>query len=288
MKRSLISLILLPLLLAACAGAGGDTASLSNTHVHGLAVDRGDSNRVYIATHNGTFVLTDDKDLTIVGDTKDDYMGFSPHPTDAAVLFSSGHPQGGGNLGIQRSDDGGQTWKKLANGDPFGPVDFHSMAVGEVNPDILYGWYRGNVYRSVDGGTTWKVLGQLPPVVSFATDLRDDTIVYAGTLTGLLKSSDQGETWVTVPEFENDSIVDMEMEPRSGNLIIATEKQGIVGWGPDGDGRISIEKMGATFPDGSIPSQIAVDRKNPLVLYATVEHTLYKSADSGKTWQKVL
>lgn len=287
MKRFSIAL-LLPVLLAACTGNPNQPVSLEQTHIHGLAVDRGDSSRVYIATHNGTFLLMNDKDLSIVGRAKDDYMGFSPHPTNATVLFSSGHPQGGGNLGVQRSDDSGQTWKKLSQGDAAGPVDFHAMTVSEANPDILYGWYRGKVYRSVDGGTTWEVLpAQLPPIVSFSTDLQDDKIVYAGTLNGILKSTDRGETWMGMPEFENDSIIDMEADPQSGNLIVATEKRGIVRVGPGNEGGIFIEKIG-TFPEGNIPSQIAVDRKNPQVFYATVEHTLYKSTDGGKTWQKIL
>ncbi len=286
MKRSLIALALFPLLLAACTGGG--TVSLSNTHIHGLAVDRGDSNRLYIATHNGTFLLTNDKDLSVVGRAHDDYMGFSPDPKDPNVLFSSGHPQGGDNLGVQRSDDGGQTWRKLSQGDSNGPVDFHSMTVSEANPNILYGWFRGKVYRSMDGGTTWKVLpNQLPPVVSFSTDLRDDTIVYAGTLNGILKSTDRGEIWVSMPEFENDAVVDMDIDAQNGDMIFATEKRGIVRVGPGSEGGTIIEKMG-TFPEGKTPSQIAVDRKNPHVLYAAVDHTLYKSTNSGKTWQKIL
>lgn len=285
-----LTLLFLPLLLVACSGTSTTNGpiSLSNTHIHGLAVDRADSSRVYIATHNGTFVLTNDKDLAIVGRAKDDYMGFSPHPTNGTVLFSSGHPQGGGNLGVQRSDDDGQTWTHLSDGDPSGPVDFHSMTVSEANPDLLYGWYHGKVYRSVDGGKTWEALpSSVPPVVSFTTDPRDANVVYAGTLKGILKSTNRGETWVSMPEFENDSLVDMEADPQNGTIIVASEKRGIVRMGPGSEGGIVIENVG-TFPDGNIPSQIAVDRKNPQVFYAAVEHMIYKSTDSGKTWKKIL
>ena len=37
-----------------------------------------------------------------------DYMGFIPHPTDPSLLFASGHPAGGGNLGFIVSNDGGK------------------------------------------------------------------------------------------------------------------------------------------------------------------------------------
>jgi hypothetical protein len=94
------------------------------THGHGLAVDVADSNKVYIATHEGIVTLINDKDLYEVAGPKDDYMGFSVHPTQANVFFSSGHSSRGGNIGFQKSEDGGITWKKLSNG-VNGPVDFH-------------------------------------------------------------------------------------------------------------------------------------------------------------------
>jgi hypothetical protein len=86
------------------------------SHGHGLAVDPNDSSKVYIATHHGLLVLQNDKDLYRVGASMDDYMGFSVHPTESNVFFSSGHPSLGGNIGFMKSLDGGFTWKKISNG----------------------------------------------------------------------------------------------------------------------------------------------------------------------------
>jgi hypothetical protein len=44
-----------------------------------------------------------------------DFMGFTPHPSDPATLYSSGHPAGGGNLGFIVSEDGGGSWTQLAD-----------------------------------------------------------------------------------------------------------------------------------------------------------------------------
>ena len=76
----------------------------SIAHGHGLAIDIADPNKLYIATHHGLLVLMNEKDLYRVGKSKDDYMGFSTHPTEANVVFSSGHPSSGGNIGFQKSD----------------------------------------------------------------------------------------------------------------------------------------------------------------------------------------
>jgi len=260
-----------------------------NSHVHGLAVDRADSNRVYIATHNGLFLLKNDKELTLVGNKKDDYMGFSPHPTDARIIFSSGHPSTGGNLGVQKSMDSGITSEKLTNGDPSGPVDFHAMTVSEANPSLLYGWYRGYVYRSEDSGETWKTLPNQILIASFGTDPQEESVVYAGTKGGLLKSSNKGETWEVVYALQNteDVVFDIEVDPKDRTLWLATEQQGIMRSTRDATGTLTVETIG-NLPNGATATQFAVDRKNLQIFYATSEENVYKSTDGGKNWNKLL
>ena len=47
------------------------------SHGHGLAVDAKDSNKLYVATHYGLFVLVNEKDLYRIGKNKDDYSSDS-------------------------------------------------------------------------------------------------------------------------------------------------------------------------------------------------------------------
>lgn len=79
------------------------------THVHGLAVDRADPSRLYLATHHGLYAIGQDGTATLVSEDRNDYMGFTPHPSDVTTLYASGHPAGGGNLGVLASKDGGRT-----------------------------------------------------------------------------------------------------------------------------------------------------------------------------------
>src|SRR3546814_5804623 len=65
-------------------------------------------------------------------------MGFTPHPADPEVLYASGHPAGGGNLGFIVSRDGGQSWAKLSDG-AGGPDDFHQMDISKADPQVIYG-----------------------------------------------------------------------------------------------------------------------------------------------------
>ena len=169
------------------------------SHGHGLAVDVKDSNKLYIATHYGLMVLMNEKDLFRVGKSKDDYMGFSPHPTEPNAFFTSGHPSRGGTLGFQRSDDNGATWKKISNG-ANGPVDFHAMAVSPINPNLIYGWYTGNLQRSEDQGATWKIVNREIAAVYLSADSENESKLYAATPRGqgVLISEDKGATWQTL------------------------------------------------------------------------------------------
>ena len=215
-------------------------------------------------------------------------MGFSPHPTNPNILFSSGHPKGGGNIGFQQSNDKGETWKKISNGNPAGPADFHAMMAHPANPNHMYGWYKLRVHRSLDGGKTWEILQKQPPeVLSFAGDPTNANIVYIGTIGGLLMSTDKGESWEkTTDVIGYDVIFDIEAEP-TGTLLLAMRDRGVVR-ATMKNGRATLEDLGK-LPSDDIPQHLALDPKNTEVLYAFGKSlTLYKSIDGGKTWQKVL
>lgn len=165
-----------------------------DTHFHGLAVDPGDPSRVYLATHHGLYVVDAAGVARQVSENKDDFMGFTPHPSDPAILFASGHPAGGGNLGFIVSRDGGKSWTKLSAG-IGGPVDFHQMDVSKADPQVLYGVY-GDLQKSKDGGRTWTRVGPAPDgLIGLAASSRDPETLYAATRQGLLKSTDGGRVW---------------------------------------------------------------------------------------------
>jgi hypothetical protein len=177
---------------AATHDAAGPLPQVS--HIHGIAVDRTDPSRLYLATHHGLYLVAADGTVQRISSDHDDLMGFTAHPRDADTFFASGHPETGGNLGFMASTDRGVTWRQLSPG-LRGPVDFHQMDVSKSDPSIIYGVYEG-LQRSPDGGRTWELVGQEPPgLFALAISGRDPATLYAATRVGLLLSRDGGKSW---------------------------------------------------------------------------------------------
>jgi len=252
------------------------------THGHGLAVDVTDPSRVYIATHHGLLVLTKDKDLNRIGTAQDDYMGFVPHPNDPKVLFSSGHPSTGGNIGFQKSEDGGFTWNKVSDGIQ-GPVDFHTMTISPVNPSLIYGWYQGTLQRSIDQGETWEIATTTNyPIINLAADPKDENTIYAATPQGLLVSKDKGAKWNTLLDGFV-SVVAIHPQ-NSQKLLSFSEKNGLA---QSNNGGKNWEKLSETF-NGETLLFIAFNKQDPEILYTLTEkNSIYKSSDGGNSWNKV-
>ena len=60
---------------------------------------------------------------------------------------------------LQRSDDGGVSWRTLSRG--VHP-DFHALWIDPVDPERLWAGTDGGVYVSHDGGDDWRMLDNLP------------------------------------------------------------------------------------------------------------------------------
>jgi photosystem II stability/assembly factor-like uncharacterized protein len=170
------------------------TELAQTTHIHGLAFDPQDGDRVLIATHHGFYTFDlGTQALAPLGDNRQDFMGFSVDTS--GIFYGSGHPEAGGNSGVITSKDGGVSWTHLSDG-AGGPVDFHQLTVSPADPATLFGAYNGDLQHSHDAGVTWDLVGPAPDkLIDLAASATDPSILYAATEAGLLKSEDSGRTW---------------------------------------------------------------------------------------------
>jgi photosystem II stability/assembly factor-like uncharacterized protein len=99
--------------------------------------------------------------------------------------------------GVQRSDDGGITWKPSSDGlsDPNG---VYGLAVAPSDADVVYAPGNESVFRSGDGGRTWELAGT-PAEIGFifylAVDPSDPQTVYAAGPSAVYRSTDGGASW---------------------------------------------------------------------------------------------
>ncbi len=278
MKKLYLFLSLFTLVLSACT----NSEVLSISHAHGLAVDPQNSNRVLIATHEGLLSWKDGL-LSQVGTTQNDLMGFTVHPSEDQTYYSSGHPQMGGNLGFQKTSDGGESWEIISLGSE-GPVDFHAMTINSEDPNVVYGWYHGALQRSLDGGESWESLNtNLSEVITLNGTVDDSSTVYAGTSQGLLVSTDKGKTWGLVSEDLMGSVViALAVNPTYAKEMLSFSDR--FGLAKSTDGGKTWSSSDAEFGQ-DFPLYIAYSRTEPTIVYLlTKENKLYRSVDGGGTW----
>lgn len=257
----------------------------SISHPHGLAVDIEDPNQLYIATHKGLLLLKDGKDLYRIGETTNDLMGFTVDAKDSNVFYSSGHPSSGGNMGFQKTMDGGETWKKVSDG-LSGPVDFHTMTVSRVNSSIVYGLFMGQIQKSIDGGKAWSFLENQPEkIIALVADTAKENTIYASTQQGVWSSTDGGETWSLLSEQLASSIViALAQNPKEENKLLSFSDT--LGLASSSDGGVTWTSVAAS--PNTVLYFIAFSTSSSGLVYAIDENNqIHKSQDSGLTWQKI-
>ena len=156
-------------------------------------------------------------------------------PRDSNIIFvASQGPlwSAGGERGLYKSTDGGETWRKVL-GDGLGndETDDAYTGVSEVhldprNPDVMYAvsWQRfrnvavllnggpgSGIHKSEDGGETWRELTEGLPSenmgkVGFAISPQQPDVVYAtielaNRSGGFWRSENGGESWVKKNEY---------------------------------------------------------------------------------------
>ena len=248
------------------------------THIHGIAVDPRDPSRIYLATHHGFFVVGQDGMATRLSGTRDDFMGFTPHPTDPSLLYASGHLAGGGNLGIITSSDGGRSWRQIAKG-VRGPVDFHQMDMSKADPRTIYGVY-GGLQTSRDGGRQWELVGRAPDgLIDLAASAKDVNTLYAATRTGLLISKDGGKSWQAAHLLRwPATMVEAGSDGETYAFVVGT------GLLRTTEPSLNWSLLSNGFGDSYV-LHLAIDPTNTSTLYAVTDQGgVLASKDGGRTW----
>jgi hypothetical protein len=273
--------------------------------IHGVGLfntegSNNDDGSIYLATHNGLYNKKENSSWVKVGNDKSDLMGFVIDPMKEGIMYSSGHPVNGGNLGFRMSTDSGETWQTISSVTAT-PIDFHAMSISPINNNILYGSPGGGyaLFITKDEGKTWSSITSIPSqIVSIAADPLNPNGVYIGTGSGLFYSNDQGNNWKKIEsEVIGDSVITglgfnqnnelfayvmpNKEDTNNQNGYIIKSDESVKDW----------TKTVGQVPDVKAAWKFALGQNYEIytiVSQQTLENdiasSIYKSTDNGKSW----
>jgi uncharacterized protein (TIGR03437 family) len=287
---------------------------VTSGRVNAIAVDPRDNNTVYIGAAEGGVwkttdggqhwtPLTDDQASLASG-----AIALDPSNPDTVYVgtgeenFAQDSYYG---AGILKSTDGGASWTNIVG--PFLRDKIGSIAVHPSNGQIVLCSSGLGVWRSADGGASWtRVVLGIGTSVLF--DPTDGNIAYAAigsvvgsALNGVYRSTDAGQTWQVMPGSGANALplstagrIQIAIAPSTPATLYAALQNA------SGNNLLGIYKTtdsGGTWNSTNAPDicpapvtqcwydmTLAVDPKNPDVVFAGGSLVLLRTQDGGASW----
>ena len=238
---------------------GGDTwvhLGLENTkHISQVRIHPSDPDIIYVSAQGSPYGDTKERGIyrTFDGgknwenilfvDPSSGAVDLAMDYTNPRVLYASfwDHQRlpwyvrsGGKGSGIWKSNDGGDTWKKLSDGLPKSVMGKIGVAVSRANPKVVYAIIEsdeGGLYKSDNGGESWKLINDERVLrarswyyMHIYADPSDENVVYVLNAP-MMKSIDGGKTFtnIRVPHGDNHYLW---INPNNSNILINSNDGG--------------------------------------------------------------
>lgn len=234
------------------------------------------------------------------------------HPENPDIVWVAAQGplwESGGQRGLYKTTDGGQTWEKKLGGNEWTGVT--DIEVDPRNPDRMYAatWQRqrivpiyvgggpdSGIHKSTDGGETWEEIHSGIPesVGKIGMDIspQQPDIVYAAveldrTSGGVYKSEDRGESWQKMSDA-----VGGGTGPHYYQELYASPHQFGTLYLMDVEAQISTDH-GDTFQVMGNQNKhvdnhaLAFKKNDPEFLLMGSDGGLYESQDLGANWNMV-
>lgn len=232
-------------------------------------------------------------------------------PRDNRVIYVAAEGplwSSGGERGLYKSIDGGETWALVLEIDKNTGVT--DVEFDPSNPDVLYaaayerrrktwsllaGGPKSGIYKSTDKGETWKkVTNGLPSgdkgKIGLAVTPANSNLVYATIEAqngqGFYKSTDKGESWQKMNNYISGGTgphyyQEIEASPQTPDLVVQMD----VFMQVTRDGGKTFDYLESGKEKHSDNHALWIDPKNDMHLLAGCDGGLYESFDQGVTWK---
>ncbi|HEX5602061.1 MAG TPA: YCF48-related protein, partial [Pyrinomonadaceae bacterium] len=253
-----------------------------------IIVDPRNSKVLYVGAHRhnlpGGFFKSTDGGATWKesGDLKSEAIhSLAQSESDPDTLIA------GTFTGVFRSDDAGQSWKKLPTQSEPGLLHVESLAIDPRTSDTIYAGTFYLPYKTVDGGKSWKSIknGIIDDSDIFAIDIdpRDPNHIIASACSGIYESKNAGEEWRKVQGIPSQSRRTRAIlqHPSVPGMVFAGTTEGF--WLSDKSGAAD-SWMVTTSRQLEINS-IAVHPSRPdMIFIGTNNYGVMVSNDGGKSF----
>ncbi len=186
-----------------------------------------------------------------------------------------------GAYGLFLTEDGGQTWRRPGDPQPFRYVD--SVLADRDEPDHVLIGSEDGLFRTTDHGRTYEQIGPESPIRCIYQVNNEPDIFLVGTDgEGLWKSIDNGDSWSRVIGTNQvvNSIIVSEQYP---SYVYIGIRHGMM-YSENGGG--SWVEVSDQFGEFSPIYALLVDKDDPELIYAGARDGLYVSEDNAHTWNR--
>jgi len=196
-------------------------------------------------------------------------------------------------VGIFESQNGGEAWQKRMDGMKE-VLMVVTLTLDPTRPTILYAGTSGGVYKTMNRAVRWEKAnnGLVPPdllqssralgVTVIQVDPHAPDTVYAATLNGLYRSTNEAKSWTRIAQSLPDQMISaMVLDRAIAGVIYVASREGIH---KSGDGGMTWSAINKGLASLNVRS-LAQSPTDPKTLYVGTNGSgLYRSRDGGETW----